>query len=368
MACNESRLVPQAAVAAAAAAAGLTAARLGGSPLAVADAVADAVHHVWRWTSPDARVPGAPVVEVTSGVDELGAWFADTVRQADEGVGSVADVPVARCSDVGLDVDEVSTAASADGYSVQSLADPPQLLDGSGPGACVGAAHELGVSRQPRHGVLGGAAHQLEDCAPCDGDLGGEARGMRDLGDAACGPADLLPCDGVLGGADHRLGDPLLGGARGLGVLQRPREDAATAWELPRPPEAEEEKLVVAAEEFDATDATDRSCEAELAGAAGPTIQFENPSLVPGKEAVDAPVLVDWDDTIARLTTLMNVDMGIGPKSWLPGHSGLHTRTINLFKELGELKKGHDAGRIWPSPRLSAMLEERVALESLCVG
>ena len=83
--------------------------------------------------------------------------------------------------------------------------------------------------------------------------------------------------------------------------------------------------------------------------------------------AVDLPVAVDWDNMVARLVVLMNVDMGIGPKVWLPGHDDLHSRTIGLFKEVGELKKGHDAGRIWPSPRLAAMSEECAALESLCV-
>ena len=68
-------LVPQDAVAAAAAASALTASRLGASPEAFADAVAAAVHNVWRWVSPTtAGEHGCPIKECEA--DNIEAWYA----------------------------------------------------------------------------------------------------------------------------------------------------------------------------------------------------------------------------------------------------------------------------------------------------
>ena len=72
---NAPCLVSQAAVAAAAGAAALTAVRLGASPDAVADAVAAAVHSVWRWASPLAQPHAGPAEECE--VDHVGVWLAD---------------------------------------------------------------------------------------------------------------------------------------------------------------------------------------------------------------------------------------------------------------------------------------------------
>ena len=69
-------LVPQPAVAAAAAAAALTAARFGASPSEVADAVAAAVHDVWKWSS-------CPVEECEP--DKVEAWFAREPDKAKPG-------------------------------------------------------------------------------------------------------------------------------------------------------------------------------------------------------------------------------------------------------------------------------------------
>ena len=67
-------LVPQAVVTAAAASAALTAARLGASPLAVAEAVAEAVDNLWRWSRPDVAA-AAPTHEVTTEDDDLRFWY-----------------------------------------------------------------------------------------------------------------------------------------------------------------------------------------------------------------------------------------------------------------------------------------------------
>lgn len=77
------------AVAAAAAAAALTASRLGASPKALADAVAAAVHNVWRWATPmpDNGVHVCPVVEL--GADSIESWFADAGGQ-NEPVSEIA--------------------------------------------------------------------------------------------------------------------------------------------------------------------------------------------------------------------------------------------------------------------------------------
>ncbi len=85
--------MPQAAVAAAAAAASLTAARLGASPDAIADAVAVAVHNVWRWASPPAQYAAGPVMEADA--DNLDTWWAeDDIYEAqtdpDEGPADAA--------------------------------------------------------------------------------------------------------------------------------------------------------------------------------------------------------------------------------------------------------------------------------------
>ena len=436
-------LVPQAAVAAAAGAAGLTAAQLGASPLAVADAVAAAVHHVWRWAGPGARPPGAPVVEADATGDRMDLWLAETNKPEEHSlVGSMGgcyetSVAVHKCRrQLRVQLSEASTvpsvAATDDDVTstrsemrsdacgalqvaahIESCEAQEAAAHTEGSEAFCASAHVEGLEalRHATHvkgfealhvsayveglEALRAAAHEGSESLHASAQVEG-SEALQDMahvkGSEALHASAHVQSVEVLQTAAHVEGLVAFHPAahvEGLEALQAAAHvegsEALHASACVEGREAFQDAAhIEASEALPAADQVKRietlTIELEAAELPRPegcrnlseeTLRDErlgDLDLEAAVEpAVDLPVAVDWDNMVARLVVLMNVDMGIGPKVWLPGHDDLHSRTIGLFKEVGELKKGYDAGRIWPSPRLAAMSEECAALESLCV-
>ncbi len=481
-------LVPQAAVAAAAGAAGLTAAQLGASPLAVADAVAAAVHHVWRWAGPGARPPGAPVVEADATGDRMDLWLAETNKPEEHSlVGSMGgcyetSVAVHKCRrQLRVQLSEASTvpsvAATDDDVTstrsemrsdacgalqvaahIESCEAQEAAAHTEGSEAFCASAHVEGLEalRHATHvkgfealhvsayveglEALRAAAHEgseslhalaqveglealhaaahvdalvmlhskahvegleaLQAAAHVEGSEALQVEGSEALqdmahvkGSEALHTSAHVQSVEVLQTAAHVEGLVAFHPAahvEGLEALQAAAHvegsEALHASACVEGREAFQDAAhIEASEALPAADQVKRietlKIELEAAELPRPPEGCRNLSEETLRDerlgdldleaavepAVDLPVAVDWDNMVARLVVLMNVDMGIGPKVWLPGHDDLHSRTIGLFKEVGELKKGYDAGRIWPSPRLAAMSEECAALESSCV-
>ena len=188
--------MPQAAVAAAAAAASLTAARLGASPDAIADAVAVAVHNVWRWASPPVQYAAGPVMEADA--DNLDTWWAeDDIYEAQ------------------TDPDEGPADAAAEiqeelGVTVQLMGS----VKGEDPKA---AAVELQVAAVEQSGISELCVARIPASILCSRKL------CAQLSDAST----AAPETDLQGGPGMDCGRKDL-----LGHMA-----SATAWELPRPPE-----------------------------------------------------------------------------------------------------------------------------------
>ncbi len=353
-------LVPQAAVAAAAGAAALTAARLGASPDAVAGAVAAAVHSTWRWASPSAVQPHTSLPEECE-TDRVGVWFAH------EGLGSAVQLEAS---------DEPGGTAQlmdAQHRAPDEPGDEAQLMDPLfGRAAQFAGLEELGSAAQFEASDEPDNAVQLMDLQLSDA-------AQPEVGDVP----ELVP-NAVL---DRTDGHSSIGVKCGR-ILQAYPSDASTADTSDAAPHVEDFEALDAAAHLGGHEEAVAHLDSE-AREAGPHVEgiealqsmVSSEDFVPSDvldaaelprppEADDAflnPATIDWDALTARLVALMSVDMGAGPLVWSPGHPGLHKRTIDLFQELGELKKGHDAGCEVPSCRLATAVDECESLEALCV-